>query len=75
MSDFDKEDEIYYTKLEETLNKVLDDYEEKFGEQLIYPLDLPMPMLEDWIKELQQCISTNTPYIYPDSDLPEGCIS
>jgi len=61
--------------IDKKLTEVLNAYKQKFGEKLFYAEDLPMPPIEVWIEELQKCIVSGTPYVYPESDLPEGCIS
>lgn len=51
--------------VERDFRQTFKDYQARFGEKLICPEGLQMP-LEDWIAQIRRCIDTGVPYEYPE---------
>ena len=54
-------------------NQLFIDYADKFNELLAIPVGMNTP-IEEWIAEVQRCIDNGTPYVYPKSGVPDGCL-
>lgn len=55
------------------LSHLIIDYADKFGDLISIPVGMNQD-IEDWIADVQRCIDAGTPYVYPESNLPDDCL-